>query len=153
MIDISKNTLFKINAPYVVHETIEGETIAMNLRDGNYYSFDGIGPAIWELITLSVPLPELIRRLSETFQLPDEAIVGMTKPFIEELVENDLIIADSMENMKELMPEKLEFFREHCSGHTARKPVFHRYSDMRDILLLDPIHDVDAVGWPEPKQR
>ena len=27
-------------------------------------------------------------------------------------------------------------------------PVLHKYTDMEDLLLLDPIHDVDESGWP-----
>jgi hypothetical protein len=29
----------------------------------------------------------------------------------------------------------------------------HVYTDMRDLLLLDPIHDVEEQGgWPKPKR-
>jgi hypothetical protein len=24
----------------------------------------------------------------------------------------------------------------------------HKYTDMEELLLLDPIHDVDETGWP-----
>ena len=31
-------------------------------------------------------------------------------------------------------------------------PVLNKYSDMQDLLLLDPIHDVDEeAGWPTNK--
>ena len=29
-------------------------------------------------------------------------------------------------------------------------PVLEKYTDMAELLLLDPIHDVDATGWPHP---
>jgi hypothetical protein len=28
------------------------------------------------------------------------------------------------------------------------KPGLQKYSDMQDLLLLDPIHEVDEMGWP-----
>jgi hypothetical protein len=28
-------------------------------------------------------------------------------------------------------------------------PVLNKYTDMQELLLLDPIHDVNAQGWPE----
>ncbi len=31
-------------------------------------------------------------------------------------------------------------------------PVLESYSDMQDLLLLDPIHDVDDAGWPVANQ-
>jgi hypothetical protein len=30
-------------------------------------------------------------------------------------------------------------------------PVLEVFADMRDLLLLDPIHDVAEVGWPTAK--
>ncbi len=30
-------------------------------------------------------------------------------------------------------------------------PVLERYTDMQELLLLDPIHDVDESGWPHRK--
>jgi hypothetical protein len=27
----------------------------------------------------------------------------------------------------------------------------NKYTDMQDLLLLDPIHEVDAAGWPSTK--
>ena len=29
-------------------------------------------------------------------------------------------------------------------------PVLYTYTDMAELLLLDPIHDVDETGWPKP---
>jgi hypothetical protein len=29
--------------------------------------------------------------------------------------------------------------------------VLERYTDMQELLLLDPIHDVDESGWPHRK--
>jgi hypothetical protein len=28
--------------------------------------------------------------------------------------------------------------------------LLNKYSDMQELLLLDPIHDVDDAGWPKP---
>jgi hypothetical protein len=27
-------------------------------------------------------------------------------------------------------------------------PVMNKHSDMQELLLLDPIHEVDEAGWP-----
>ena len=29
-------------------------------------------------------------------------------------------------------------------------PRLERYTDMKDYFLLDPIHEVDTAGWPQP---
>lgn len=28
-------------------------------------------------------------------------------------------------------------------------PALESYTDMQDLLLLDPIHEVDEMGWPQ----
>lgn len=32
-------------------------------------------------------------------------------------------------------------------------PVLEKYTDMQDLLLLDPIHEVDDTGWPKRKNQ
>jgi hypothetical protein len=27
-------------------------------------------------------------------------------------------------------------------------PILHRYTDMADFMLVDPIHEVEESGWP-----
>ena len=38
-------------------------------------------------------------------------------------------------------------------GTAFNPPVLSVYSDMEDLLLLDPIHDVDETGWPQPRSN
>ncbi len=145
---------FQINTPYIVHETIDGETIVMNLKDGNYYSFDGIGPAVWELILRGVGLSKMIPLLREIYGDVPRDLETMVSDFIRELSENEIIMVKTDSAPEIEIPTaaglmKLKVF----ADVTIKKPMFHRYSDMRDILLLDPIHDVDAKGWPEPKLK
>jgi hypothetical protein len=30
------------------------------------------------------------------------------------------------------------------------KPMMDKYQDMQQLLAADPIHQVDATGWPQP---
>ena len=33
------------------------------------------------------------------------------------------------------------------------KPKLSKFGDMQDLLLLDPIHDVDQQGWPNSPEN
>ena len=33
-----------------------------------------------------------------------------------------------------------------------KPPVLNKYTDMQDLLLIDPIHDVEAHGWPAKRE-
>ena len=32
-------------------------------------------------------------------------------------------------------------------------PILKRYTDQQELLLLDPIHEVDDIGWPREKEE
>jgi hypothetical protein len=42
------------------------------------------------------------------------------------------------------------------TGHSSQPPTPHatptitRYDDLQMLLQIDPVHDVDATGWPNP---
>ncbi len=145
---------YLVNKPYVVYETIEGETIVMNLKNGFYYSFDGIGPAVWELIINGFEFEEMVIFLSEMFTNSGLLFNEEIMSFINDLKSHEIVFEkdEAITDIETLKYEDLKQLRV-FSEITVKKPLFHRYTDMRDVLLLDPIHDVDEKGWPEPRIR
>ncbi len=142
---------FDINVPYIVHETIEGETIVLNLKNGHYYSFDGIGPLVWEMIVAGVEVDRIAEGLKKaipdvSFDLPE-----VVDEFIEELKSNEIITERTIGDEPVTETASAESaIPSVIAADQLMPPRFHRYTDMRDVLLLDPIHDVDSKGWPEP---
>lgn len=142
----------RINIPQVVHDTIEGETILINLKNGNYYSFDKIGAVIWEIIEKKGDLNKLVDVLTEKFKEPGEKIESSIDHFILSLLQENLLIqnTDKESEVFTLSVEEIEkMVKERISGFEL--PVMNKYSDMKDMLLLDPIHDTDEKGWPSGK--
>jgi len=45
------NSLYVINAPDVVAEDFDGQTVMLNLSDGRYFSLGGIASPIWNNLT------------------------------------------------------------------------------------------------------
>ena len=57
-------------------------------------------------------------------------------------------IADGEESATETLTEP----RTNPAAEFVR-PTLHVYSDIRNMVLLDPIHDVgENIGWPMPKR-
>ena len=71
---------------------------------------------------------------------------------IEKLIEEELVVTigngDASTFTIDENSEK-EFSK---AASKLDKLTINKYSDMQDMLLLDPIHDVDDKGWPEPKK-
>lgn len=72
--------------------------------------------------------------------------------FVGELQQEGLIVTDEPQgNGSEARPgiqDRAQVIEGHPDFET---PALHKYSDMQDLLLLDPIHEVDDTGWPSPK--
>jgi hypothetical protein len=129
--------------PEIVHETVDGEVIAIDLTNGSYYSLAGSGPAIWELLAFGASEAEIGAALAGRFEAEESEINAAVSALLGQLQENGLIVAS-----EEGGPG--------APGHgTDEKapfetPRLERYTDMKDYFLLDPIHEVDTAGWPRP---
>ncbi len=130
--------------PEIVHETVDGEVIAIDLSDGSYYSLAGSGPAIWELLGQGVSEAEISVVLADRFEAEETEIGAAVAALLAQLRENGLIV--SGEGAAAELPATAG------SGEKApfEAPRLERYNDMKDYFLLDPIHEVDTAGWPRP---
>lgn len=124
---------YELNNPPVIADVVDGEAIAIDLESGVYYSLVGPAGAVWEALCAGAP--------PRTIVDPDAAgDTDRLARFVEALVEEGLL-------RRSATPADL----------TATAPVWHgaelgfeRFTDMEDLLGLDPIHGVDErVGWPE----
>lgn len=131
-------------SPEIVHETVDGEVIAIDLASGSYYSLAGSGPAAWEVLGNGASEAEVAAALTNRFEADGATIAGAVSALLGELRESGLIVDDEQAG-KATPPaagpgEKAPF----------ESPRLERYTDMKDYFLLDPIHEVDTAGWPRP---
>lgn len=137
---------FRINAQNVVHETVDGEVIAIDLGNGSYYSLSASGPVIWDLLSAGASAAEIGAALEARFDVEPGEVKAAVASFLSQLRENDLIVA--ADDAVALTPADTT---QNGSREKFAPPVFERYNDMKDYFLLDPIHEVNpATGWPKP---
>jgi hypothetical protein len=143
------NRVFQINTPAVVSEIIDGEAVIINLKSGNYYSTEEVGSLLWGGIEQGKTYPQLLDLLRMAFGTVPEDLPAAIDPFIDELIAHELIREAPAESACALSDQ---IALPQVNGvRDFRAPVLNVYPDMKDLLLLDPIHDVDEAGWPTPK--
>lgn len=149
---IGKRSYLKVNKPHVVHETIEGEAILLNLGTGNYYSIEWPGTLVWDVLSESGDVEGIKNALLKGEEEEKNHVEKRYKTFIDSLIEEELVIPfeDKDGAVWKMDGETEEEFKKAASN--IDKLTLNKYTDMRDMLLLDPIHDVDEKGWPEPKK-
>jgi hypothetical protein len=135
---------YELNNPPMIAELVEGEIIAIDLERGSYYSLQGDAARLWEAIVAGYPAEEILGAVNSPAR-PADLDSGLRR-FIEALLAEQLIrpaagSAASGEPIAALAPWSSESL------------VFERFTDMQDLLVLDPIHEVDdQAGWPKPSQ-
>lgn len=142
------NQRFRVNTPTVTHETIDGEAVIINLDSGNYYSLVDVGSFIWELVEKGASASELHELVLQTYQGNATDVDRGVQELLAQLQQENLIVpvdGAGAFDLTEVLPSN--------NGHerpSFNPPLLHKYSDMQELLLLDPIHDVDDAGWPKP---
>ena len=135
---------FRVNEPDVVAESIDGEVIIINLNSGAYYSSLGTGGAIWQALAANHSIDETLDLLAAHYERPRAEIEADVTQFVAHLLDEALL----QESAEPATGNGLELGQ----PATFEKPVLSKYTDMQELLLLDPIHDVDpSIGWPFPR--
>jgi hypothetical protein len=138
-----------MNTPKVVHEAFDDhEVVIINLDTGSYYSLDKVGADIWNLIESGASVSEIIQEFTRRYEPNGINIEDAVSLFIQELSHEQLIVAHSRERLAEA---QLEGATVNPRPH-FQAPILQKYTDMQDLLLLDPIHEVDETGWPKLKE-
>ncbi|HKY43058.1 MAG TPA: PqqD family protein [Pyrinomonadaceae bacterium] len=142
------NQRFRVNTPTVTHETIDGEAVIINLDSGNYYSLVDVGSFIWGLVEKGASASEVQDLVLQTYQADAMDVDRGVQELLAQLEQENLIVP-----VDEAGPLDLTEVQPPNNGHekpSFNPPSLHKYSDMQELLLLDPIHDVDDAGWPKP---
>jgi hypothetical protein len=141
-----EETRWQINSPSVASEILDGELIIMNQTSGKYFTSAGIGPAIWQCVEAGMPRPVILNLLAESCGMQEDLIAVDVDAFVGSLVSEGLIVeASASAGASPIEAPRI-------GHHSYAKPALSAYSDMQDLLLLDPIHDVSEEGWPVRSQ-
>lgn len=145
---VDVGTRFRINKPRVVHETIDNEVVLIDFDTGNYYSLDGVGADVWDLVERGATLRQIFEAMACRYDGDHGNVGAAVQQFMAELLRENLIVTGTteVENTQDLAPG--DETGQQVEKPRFRAPFLQKYSDMQELLLLDPIHEVDETGWP-----
>ena len=132
---------------HVAHERLDDEVVVINLDTGAYYALDGPSADCWTLLAHGTPLSETANVLAERHAVDHGAIAREVDALAAELVREGLAAWDpngpGSAEPPSVLPERPV---ERAGAGTELR--IEKYDDLEELLLLDPIHEVDASGWP-----
>lgn len=131
----------------IISDVFGDEVVLVNLDTGVYYSLRSSATHIWIRLVSNYSFEEIISDLSHFYDVDIKELENQVENFIQMLLDNQLIRTN--ENSS-----KVDLTMDHgVQKAKFSSPIFEMYSDMQEILLLDPVHDVDKAGWPVIKEN
>lgn len=127
----------RVNTPQISHQTIDGEVVIINLENGCYYSLLDLSAALWQLVAAGCTRDQVMAAAATAYPDAPDAL-EKAGAFVDELVAEGLVL-DQGDGGEAPVPALPAVFT---------PPVLEKFTDMQELLMLDPIHEVDAVGWP-----
>lgn len=123
------HTCYSISSSDIVFEEFGGEMVILNLGSGKYFGLNASGAMSWDAISKGATVARLTPETAKQTQLA---------VFIERLLEFGLIT-----------PADVDSGYAPSSFNLNAAPEIEVYDDLADLIIADPIHDVDAdSGWP-----
>ena len=132
---------WQLNEREVSSEVIDGELIIMHLKSGKYYSSAGVGPLVWSCVARGLTSMAASEVVAKHCGMRAQDVAADVEAFIASLVSEELLRESPAEPTEAVLEQTGEAL-------VYAKPELQVYSDMKDLLLLDPIHDVSEEGWP-----
>lgn len=122
----------------LVHETLDGETIVIDLAAGSYYSMERSAADLWARLITGESIADSAAALAAQHGADVMALTAQVADFHRQLFAHGLITEHP--SVESAVGGELGTFE---------VPEIRVYDDLREHLLLDPIHDVErGNGWP-----
>lgn len=137
---MSQPTVLEIAAPQCVAQDFEGEIIALNLASGTYFSLRDLGAVLWRDLAAGHPVETLAALAAGT--------LGGPQP-VQDFAANAAAQGLMRPAASAATPGEEPRLAAALADGTPPALIFEIYEDMKSLILLDPVHEVDETrGWP-----
>jgi hypothetical protein len=133
---------FRANTPRFVDETVDGEALIMDMVKGTYYSCVGPSAVAWNELKSGASATEVADLLASAYSVDRTTAVADVGRFVASLLDEEMMVRD-------VGATDAASTTTVANSHDAYITLgFERFTDLSDLILLDPVHDVGDAGWP-----
>jgi hypothetical protein len=137
--------LFKFNSPRIASELIDGEYVIVDFDNGHYFNADQISSWILFLFANGQTFYEVLEEVKSKYPADHAKIEHSLQNYLNNLTESMILVKVDIQEQK--VSEDLNSFTLPTS---FVEPLLNKYTDLEELLLLDPIHDISPdTGWPK----
>jgi hypothetical protein len=128
------------DATRITARSFDNEVVVANFGSGIYYSLLGSAAEVWTGLMAGVALPDIAAILASRAESAGPAVTASIVAFVERLREEGLI--------RPVEAGPVGAWQPTAPRGVWLAPELERFTDMHDLLLLDPVHDTSEAGWP-----
>jgi hypothetical protein len=143
--------IYEVNRPMVSAELFDGETVIIHFDTGNYYSLDAFGSIVWQAIEQRLDLDTLTEILKNHLATSEETVSARVEKTVRELIKEELVRPGTTSADSD-PAEKLDLSSLEPGKLSDDAGALVKFDDLQEMLLMDPIHDVDEAGWPHVRE-
>lgn len=134
---------FGIASDKILAKEFDGELTLINLATGVYFAAGGPAVDIWQALASGHPISAAAKRLVSRYGITESEALSHSLRIASTLVGYGLLAATASAAAEpDVSPLP-------SNADTWSLPWIESYGDMQDLLLLDPVHDVEGGVWPK----
>jgi hypothetical protein len=136
---------YRANTPQLVDETVDGEALIMDMVTGTYYSCAGPSATAWNGLKDGWEVDDVAATISSTYEVPETKARRDVRRFADELLQEGMLV--ERDGQAPPVGETVLGLRRAADEGYGGLSI-EKHTDLADLLLLDPVHDVTEAGWP-----
>ncbi|WP_051688397.1 PqqD family protein [Butyrivibrio sp. AE2032] len=133
--------MYKLNEEKMFYDMADGQAVVINFETGMYYGTSSLASAVLDLLMKNADPDKVLAAIKALDGCPAD-IDAAFKAFIDELIAKGIVVESGSS-------EEVEISFDAASLADGFGLTLNEFSEVQDLLLADPIHDVDVdAGWP-----
>ncbi|MDH2398845.1 PqqD family protein [Bradyrhizobium sp. SSUT18] len=126
--------------PLLISQQFDSEVVLANYQNGVYYNLDGSAAQVWLGLKANRTVEGIASALAAATGGDAASITPQVQAFVDSMLAEGFIAEGAAD-------ADVETWTPVLSGAFAA-PEFQRFDNLRELLLMDPVHDAGDEGWP-----
>ena len=139
--------VLSINDHLVASDVVDNEAVIINLSNGMYFTMNKVGAELWQLLAQPRSLAAIATILSGRYGVAEREVLGDLESVVDELLREQLIVSAAAGKLRDDTSEDGATAAP-ASQPSYSKPVLLKYTDMSEVLALDPPLPELGAGFP-----
>jgi hypothetical protein len=135
---------YQANTPRIVDDLVDGEVLLIDMVTGAYFSALDASALAWLLLKAGATSEDVATELVARYGIDAADAQRDTDAYVDALTASELLAPRA----NEVPPAGDLLNGVQLPPHSYAALDVEKFTEIADLILLDPVHDVAETGWP-----